>query len=80
MCFAIVYCKQTKVGLITHHILHLSFFVGYKTLRWVCFVCFCCSSSFSKGEVKSYFPEWHGVIFSFKILILNLYGLLKMPM
>ena len=36
ICFANVYCKQTKVGSITHHSLHISFFVGWKTFR--CFV------------------------------------------
>ncbi len=66
ICFANVYCKQTKVGSITHHSLHISFFVGWKTFR--CFV-------FQKK--KNYFPGWRGDNFSFEILIVSFYSLFK---
>lgn len=67
MCFANVYCKQTKVGSITHYSLHIPLSVGWKTLR--CFV--------FQREKKNYFPGWNGGIFSFEIWTVNCYGLLK---
>lgn len=33
MYFANVYCKQTKLGSITHYSIHIFLFVGWKTLR-----------------------------------------------
>lgn len=70
MCFANVYCKQTKVGSITHYSLHIPLSVGWKTLR--CFV--------FQREKKNYFPGWNGGIFSFEIWTVNCYGLLKKKM
>lgn len=67
MCFANVYCKQTKVGSITHYSLHIPLSVGWKTLR--CFV--------FQREKKNYFPGWNGGIFSFEIWTVNCYGLLE---
>jgi len=67
MCFANVYCKQTKVGSITLHSLHISFFVGWKTLRCL---------GFQNGVgVEPVFEAGKGSIFSFRFLIMNFDGL-----
>ena len=63
MCFANVYHKQTKMGSITQHSLHFPLFVARKH-----------SGVLFK---KKKFPGLHGGTFSFEILVLNFYDLLK---